>query len=127
MQRFVRYAAVGGVATAAHYAVLVLCVRQAGWPAYVGSGLGAAVGAQLAFLGNRRFTFGHDGTVGAAWRRFQATAVLGALAGMAIVAAGVALGLHYLLAQVLATGVGLVLTFAVNRMWTFASGANATQ
>ena len=38
---------------------------------------------------------------------------------MAIVAAGVRLGLHYLLAQVIATGAGLLLTFAVNRRWTF--------
>jgi arylformamidase len=36
---------------------------------------------------------------------------------------GVALGLHYLMAQVLATGLALVATFAVNRRWTFASSA----
>jgi putative flippase GtrA len=47
------------------------------------------------------------------------TALLGGLAGMAIVAAGVALGLHYLLAQAVATAVVLLLTFAVNRAWTF--------
>jgi putative flippase GtrA len=27
---------------------------------------------------------------------------------------------HYLLAQVLATGISLVLTFLINRRWTFA-------
>jgi putative flippase GtrA len=47
------------------------------------------------------------------------TAVLGGVVGMAIVAAGVALGWHYLLAQAVATAVGLLLTFAVNRVWTF--------
>jgi putative flippase GtrA len=47
------------------------------------------------------------------------TALLGGGVGMAIVAAGVALGLHYLLAQALATVAGLLLTFAVNRVWTF--------
>ncbi len=124
MQRFARYAVVGAAATAVHYAVLVACVRGAGWPAFIGSGVGAAVGAQVAFFGNRRFTFGHAGRIDTAWRRFQATAVVGAAAGMAIVAAGVALGLHYLLAQVVATGAGLVLTFAVNRAWTFAARAN---
>jgi putative flippase GtrA len=94
-------------------------VEAFGWPAWLGSGLGAVVGAQVAYAGNRRWTFAHRGRVAASWPRFQATALLGALAGMAIVAAGVRLGLHYLLAQVVATGASLLLTFAVNRRWTF--------
>jgi putative flippase GtrA len=47
------------------------------------------------------------------------TAALGGVLGMAIVAAGVALGAHYLLAQAVATTVVLLLTFAVNRVWAF--------
>jgi putative flippase GtrA len=122
MRRFIRYGTVGALATATHYALLVLVVEAFGWPAWLGSGLGAVVGAQVAYAGNRRWTFGHRGRVAASWPRFQATALLGALAGMAIVAAGVRLGLHYLLAQVVATGAGLLLTFAVNRRWTFGAG-----
>jgi putative flippase GtrA len=97
----------------------VLVVEAFGWPAWLGAGLGAVVGAQVAYAGNRRWTFAHRGRIATSWPRFQATALLGALAGMAIVAAGVRLGLHYLLAQVIATGAGLLLTFAVNRRWTF--------
>jgi putative flippase GtrA len=119
MRRFIRYGTVGAIATATHYALLVLVVEAFGWPAWLGSGLGAVVGAQVAYAGNRRWTFAHRGRVAASWPRFQATALLGALTGMAIVAAGVRLGLHYLLAQVIATGAGLLLTFAVNRRWTF--------
>ncbi len=119
MRRFIRYGTVGAIATATHYLVLVLCVEGAGWPAWLASGLGAVVGAQVAYLGNRHYTFEHRGPIGESWLRFQSTALLGALLGMAIVAAGVHLGLHYLLAQVLATGASLVLTFAINRAWTF--------
>jgi putative flippase GtrA len=119
LPRFLRYGAVGAVATAAHYGLLVLCVERAGWAAYLGSGLGAVVGAQVAYAGNRWFTFSHRGAIGASWSRFQVTALLGALLGMAIVASGVGLGMHYLVAQVLATLAGLVLTFVVNRAWTF--------
>ena len=117
MRRFIRYGTVGALATATHYALLVLVVEAFGWPAWLGSGLGAVVGAQVAYAGNRRWTFAHRGRLAASWPRFQA--LLGALAGMAIVAAGVRLGLHYLLAQVVATAAGLLLTFAVNRRWTF--------
>ena len=118
---FVRYCLVGAIATAVHYLVLVLCVEGAGWPAWWASGVGAVVGAQVAYIGNRWFTFAHRGDVRASWPRFQATALLGALLGMAIVALGVRLGLYYLLAQMLATLAGLLLTFAINRGWTFRS------
>jgi len=119
MQRFLRYGTVGAFATATHYALLVLVVEALGLPAWLGSGIGAVAGAQVAYVGNRRFTFAHRGSVRSSWLRFQGTAALGALLGMAIVAAGVELGLHYLVAQIVATGATLVLTFLINRGWTF--------
>jgi len=120
MQRFFRYGAVGVFATAAHYLVLIACVELAHWPAYLSSGIGAVIGAQVAYAGNRWFTFAHTGAIAASWPRFQITAVIGALLGMAIVAAGVRLGVHYLFAQFVATLASLVLTFLINRRWTFA-------
>lgn len=119
MTRLLRYTLVGALATALHYALLAIGVELLGWPAWLASGFGAVMGAQAAYLGNRSFTFGYRGAFGASWARFQITALAGALQGMALVAAGVALGLHYLAAQVLATLVGLLLTFAINRAWTF--------
>jgi putative flippase GtrA len=119
MRHFVRYTAVGAFATAVHYLLLVLCVERGGWPAYAASGFGAVVGAQVAYAGNRWITFAHRGAIGASWARFQSTALLGALLGMALVALGVRLGLHYVLAQMLATAASLLLTFAVNRRWSF--------
>lgn len=119
MKRLLRYTLVGAVATAVHYALLMLCVEQARQPAWLGSGFGAVVGAQVAYVGNRHFTFGHRGAVGASWLKFQLTALAGAAQGMAVVGLMVALGLHYLAAQVLATLTGLLATFAVNRAWTF--------
>ena len=114
-----RYAAVGVAATALHYLLLVLCVEVGGWQPWWASGLGAAAGGQLAYLGNRRFTFAHRGAPSVSWPRFQATALLGAVVGMGVVAVGVWLGLHYLAAQAIATILMLLLTFALNRGWTF--------
>ena len=119
MRHFFRYGTVGAFATATHYLVLVAAVELVGWPAYLGSGVGAAIGAQVAYAGNRWFTFGHRGAMRTSWPRFQATALVGALLGMAIVALGVRLGVHYLVAQVVATLASLLLTFAINRAWTF--------
>jgi putative flippase GtrA len=119
MQRFARYTVVGAVATAVHYALLAFIVEVLHGPAWLASGIGAVVGAQVAFAGNRWFTFAHAGDVAPAWARFQGTAAAGALLGMAIVGAGVRLGVYYLAAQVVATLAGMVMTFLVNRAWTF--------
>ena len=114
-----RYGLVGVVATLAHWALLAVLVERMGTPAWIGSGCGATLGTQLAFLGNRRYTFDHRGALWPAWWRFMGTAALGGVLGMGIVAAGVALGVHYLLAQAVATVAGMVLTFTINRVWAF--------
>jgi putative flippase GtrA len=119
MQRLARYTLVGAIATALHYALLACAVELLQWPAWLGSGLGAAAGAQLAFFGNRGFTFAHQGEVAPAWARFMGTALAGALLGMLIVGSGVRMGLHYLAAQCIATLASLLLTFVINRAWTF--------
>ncbi len=119
MTPLLRYAAVGACATALHYGVLVLVVELARLPAWLGSGVGAACGAQLAYAGNRWFTFDHRGDIGSSWVRFQLIAALGAVAGMAIVGGAVALGLHYLPAQVIATVLAMLLTYQLNRVWSF--------
>ena len=119
MRAFLRYTGVGAFATLVHYLVLVGAVEALGWAAPWGSGLGAVVGAQVAYAGNRWLTFAHSGPVGASWWRFQLTALLGALLGMAIVALAVRASLHYLVGQVMATLASLLLTFAINRWWTF--------
>jgi putative flippase GtrA len=118
--RLLRYVAVGASATMVHYALLVAAVEAAHWPPWCGSGLGAAVGAQVAYVGNRWFTFGHRGSARLSWPRFQATALAAASLGMLIVAGATHAHWHYLLGQVLATGAGLLLSYAVNRQWTFA-------
>lgn len=120
-RRFLQYAAVGAVATAVHYAILVGTV-EAGWLApQRAAALGAWVGAQVAFAGNAAFTFRGAGATLGSWLRFQITALIGAALSFTLVAWGVRIGLHYLLAQVVATLVTLGVTFEINRRWSFAS------
>lgn len=121
MKPLSRYAAVGGLATMAHYAAMALAVEAGHWPAWLASGTGALLGAQVAFWGNRHYTFRHRGSWVGAWARFHVTAGAGAVLGMALVAVGVQAGLHYLLAQGLATAVVMLATFAVNRAWAFSA------
>jgi putative flippase GtrA len=119
--RFLQYAAVGAVATAAHYAILVGLVEAGLLAPQRAAALGAWVGAQVAFTGNAAFTFRGSGARLGGWLRFQITAVIGAALSFALVAVGVRIGLHYLLAQIVATLINLVVTFEINRRWSFAS------
>lgn len=120
-RRFLQYAAVGTVATAVHYAILVGSVEAGGLAPQRAAALGAWVGAQVAFAGNAAFTFRGAGATLGSWLRFQITALIGAALSFALVAGGVRVGLHYLLAQVVATLLTLVVTFEINRRWSFAS------
>lgn len=119
MKQLARYAGVGVVATAAHYTLMALLVEAGHWPAWLASGAGALLGAQVAFWANRHYTFEHRGAWWPAWCRFHVTAGAGALLGMLLVDAGVRAGLHYLLAQAAATVLVMLATFAANRIWAF--------
>ena len=120
-KRFLQYAAVGAVATAMHYAILVGLVEARVLAPQRAAALGAWVGAQVAFAGNAAFTFRGAGATVGSWLRFQVTAVFGAVLSFALVALGVRIGLHYLLAQIVATLINVIVTFEINRRWSFAS------
>ena len=120
MKRFLRYVGVGAVATAVHYAVLAVCVETSLLAPWWAAALGAWVGAQVAFAGNAIFTFAGAPVTVEAWLRFQLVALLGALISFSIVGVGVGAGLHYLVAQAIATLVSLFVTYEVNRRWSFA-------
>lgn len=120
-RRFCVYAAVGGLGTAVHYTVLLLVVG-AGWLAPPSASVcGALVGALVNFVLNARVTF-RAAMEGRAARRFFVTAGVGALAnGLAMSVLVDRAGLDFRLAQVIVTLGVLVLTFALNSIWTFRS------
>lgn len=120
MKGLSRYAAVGAVATAAHYLLLLALVEWAGVAPGPAAWCGAVLGAWVAYAGNRRYTFNHQSTShGRALPRFALIALLGSLANALIVGGGSAMGFHYLLMQVLATALVMLGTYHLNRIWTF--------
>lgn len=116
-----RYVGVGSLATVAHYAVLVLAVEVGGGSPPWSSFMGACVGALVAYAGNRQITFVDSGQPHrVAMPRFFGVALLGATGNGLIVSGLTSWGLHYLLAQAVATVGVTVLTYHLNRRWTFA-------
>lgn len=119
--QFAAFCGVGALATAVHYTLLVALVELAGVGAVAASSAGAALGALVGYALNRRYTFRSGRRHGEALPRFAATAAAGWLLNAAVMyVATQVLGLHYLAAQVLATGIVLAWNFGMNRAWTFA-------
>lgn len=118
-----RYTVAGGVATAAHYALMGGLVELAAWPAGFASVAGAWLGAIIGYGLNRTWTFaGHAAPHRQALPRFLVVAAVGALLNGALVWAGtMALGWHWLVAQAVATGLVLLAGYAANRLWTFSA------
>jgi len=119
-QQFVTFALIGLVGTAGHYAVLIALVQSGVTGPTVATTAGFAVGAVINYVLNYRFTFASSRPHLEALPRFLAVAATGAGLNYLVMRAGIdTFGLHYLLAQILATGVVLLWTFSINRLWTF--------
>jgi putative flippase GtrA len=120
MPQFLRYGIVGAVGTALQYAILVSLVQFTQTPAVAASTAGAIAGALVNYVLNHRWTFASSRTHEHALPRFAAVALAG-IALNAIVMAEMLnfFGVHYLVAQIVATGVVLVAGFLANRAWTF--------
>jgi putative flippase GtrA len=118
--QFVKFALVGGLATALQYAILVALVELPRWPPVVASSVGFAASALGNYLLNRRFTFRSQRRHSEAAPRFAIVALAGFLINAVVMWVCFDLAdLHYLIAQVVATLVALCWTFVANRHWTF--------
>lgn len=118
--RFLRFAAVGAVGTLAHYALLLVMVEGFDARPLVGAAAGFVLGAVVNYALSRLLVFDSDRSHVEALPRFFAVATIG-LAWTALLMSLFVdvLGLHYLLAQVITTGLLLLWHYAGNALWTF--------
>lgn len=119
-ERFLRFAGVGAIATAIHYAVLLLLVEAGNVPAVAASSLGFACGAAFSYLANHRWTFARRADHSSAAVRY--VGMLGV--GFALNAAVVwllhnVLGLWYVAAQVFSTALGLFVNYVIASRWVY--------
>ncbi|MFO1325475.1 MAG: GtrA family protein [Burkholderiales bacterium] len=119
-RQFLRYAGTGAVGTAAHYATLFALVQPRWAEPVAASTAGFVAGALVNYGLNHRYTFASQRAHRHALPRFAAVALLGLFVNAAVLALVLAVaGPHYMIAQVVATGVVLVVGYQANRLWTF--------
>jgi putative flippase GtrA len=119
-RQFLIFAAVGAAATVVQYSVLVLLVEFARVQPVPAAVLAYMCGALVSYLLNSRFTFGETKTAfGKGLVKFLLVNVIGLGLNTAIFTALVHLHVHYLLAQMVATGLVLVWNYAGARLFVF--------
>lgn len=120
IRQFFLFAGIGAVGTLVQYAVLVTLVQLARAEPVISSAAGMVGGAVVNYILNYRYTFKSRKSHGEALGKFMTVAVAGlALNTLVMKLAIETFALHYLLAQVVATGIVLAWNFAGNRLWTF--------
>ncbi|MBA4782637.1 MAG: GtrA family protein [Rhizobiales bacterium] len=111
---------VGLVATGSHYAVLIFLVEAMQVAAVPASAAGAFLGAVVSYFLNRKLTFRSNRAHRAAMPRFFTVAALSLATNTGLMALFTGpLGIAYLPAQVVTTGFLIILTFGLNKLWTF--------
>lgn len=117
--QFLKFAAVGATATCLHYTIYLVLVMQLGVKPGLAAAIGASFGACVVYLLNRRYTFATQRAHRETIPRFVALSVLGALLNGAIVGWLSGMGLHFLLAQVVATVFVLFINYFVSKKWIY--------
>lgn len=121
VRQFLTFASAGAVGTVAHYMLLLALVMVWKLDAVMASALGFLTGLLVNYLLSHYWVFRSSKRHAETAFKFLAIAGvgLGLNTGLMHVAIG-KFGIHYLLAQVMATAVVLLWNFAGNRFWTFA-------
>lgn len=119
VRQFLRFAIVGAIATAVHYSVLVGLVELAGLNAVAATTIGFSVGAVVSYVLNRKVTFDSDQPHGIAFAKYATVLAVGLAINGAIVAGLLYVGVYYLIAQPIATGLVLFWNFGASRLLVF--------
>lgn len=126
--RFTKFAGVGVVGTLAHYITLIIAVQVLQLSAVVGSSFGAVIGALVNYFLNYRYTFNSSKKHHVAMSQFFMIAGIGFIInGLLIALLTEKYSIHYLMAQIITTGILLIWNFLGNQFWTFRAIGSPSQ
>ena len=120
MQRFWRYCLVGGIAAALHFVVLIALVELTGMLPIMATSIGFILAVILNYFLQYYWTFAADGPHGPKLFRFTCIALFAlTINGIVFWFMNTIAGLPYLLSQVVATGLVVIVNFQLNRFLVF--------
>ena len=124
LRQFIKFTGVGFMSAIGHYGLLIALVQLATVQPVSASAAGALLGAWINYSLNYRYTFHSTRRHRESVLRFGVVAAIGLVLNTLFMWVGVdVIGAHYLLSQIVTTGLVLIWSFAGNRFWTFRSAA----
>jgi putative flippase GtrA len=115
-----KYVVAGAIATAVHYATMATLVQALGAGVLLSTCIGYTAGAFVKYPLNHRLVFASGARHREAVPRFAAGLAVGFLLNAAIFSLLLrALPAHYMVAQVLTTGLVILANYLVARLWVF--------
>jgi putative flippase GtrA len=119
-QQFIKFASVGLMSAIGHYGLLIALVQFGHVDAVIGSAAGATLGACINYALNYHFTFRSTKDHRESVVKFVVVAIIGLILNTLLMWIGVnQLDIHYLVSQIVTTGLVMVWSFLGNRFWTF--------
>lgn len=119
VKQFLRFALVGVAGTITHYGVMAALIELGGMGTVMATSLGFLSGACVSYVLNRKVTFSTKQPLGIAFVKYIAALTVGLFINAGIVWGLESLGLHYFVAQPIATGVVLFWNFGASRLLVF--------
>lgn len=120
VRQFIRFAAVGAIATGIQYLILWLGTTAWGIPPVPASAAGYATGMVFGFICNHFFTFGGKAAAGRAALRYLIAVGFGWCLNLGLMTLFVGhLAWNVWFSQVLTTGLVLCWNFSASRWWAF--------
>lgn len=120
VQKFVGFAGTGAIATGIQYTILIVLTEWVGLAAVYASAIGYAISSVLNYLMKYHWVFASDKKHRSTAPRYFLISLTGLSLNTALMYLGTqVLDWHYLIAQILTTGLVLVWNFTANSVWTF--------
>lgn len=122
MVKFIKFLAVGGLATAIQYGILILLVETYLALPVVASSIGYLVSSIANYLLNYYFTFSSSASHSLAIIKFVGVVLIGLLINSFLVFVMTEIiSIYYIIAQIVATLAVLIWNFFAHKYWTYKS------
>jgi putative flippase GtrA len=119
VMQFLRFAMIGGAGTVCHYLLMTVMVELGSFTPEVAAFSGAMLGAVIVYSFNRKLTFASTAPHAKILPRFTLVALIGASVHGVVVGFLSAIGMHFLIAQIVSTLLLFVLNFIASKLWIY--------
>lgn len=117
---FIKFLGIGAIATIIQYVIFITLVEFTSLAVVLASALGYGISSIFNYLMNYHYTFSSDAKHKVASLKFTLVALVGLSLNSILMYLLVGLfEVHYIISQIIVTGVILVINFFAHKLWTF--------